>query len=79
MVMVPTQTVVTQKQNLPYPLLTDEGGKLRSAMGVKKHFFVIPGRQTFVIDKEGRVLLSFSDLSHKNHVSEALNALQNSS
>ena len=31
--------------------------------------------QTFVIDKEGKVLLSFNNLSHKNHVSNALEAL----
>lgn len=67
-----------QKQNLPFPLLSDEGGKLRSALGVKKHYFLIPGRQTFVIDKDSRVLLAFSDLSHKDHVGQALNALKNS-
>ena len=67
-----------QNQKLPFPLLSDKDGKLRSALGVKKHFFLIPGRQTFVIDKEGRVLLAFNELSHKNHVGEALNALKNS-
>lgn len=68
----------TQKQNLPYPLLSDEGGKLRSAMGVGRHYFIIPGRNTFVIDKTGRVILNYSDLNHKNHVKEALSALKNS-
>lgn len=68
-----------QKQSLPFPLLSDTGGELRAALGVKKHYFVIPGRQTFVVDKDGRVLLSFSNLSHKDHVDQALNALKNSS
>jgi len=67
-----------EKQNLPYPLLSDEGGKLRSAMGVGRHYFIIPGRNTFVIDKTGRVILNYSDLNHKNHVKEALSALKNS-
>ena len=64
-----------QDQSLPYPLLSDEGGKLRKALGVKKSFFIIPGRQTFVIDKEGKILLEFNNLSHKDHVSKALAAL----
>ena len=67
-----------QSQKLPYPLLSDESGKLRNALGVKKHYFIIPGRQTFVIDKTGRVLLAYHDLSHKRHAKEAINALYNS-
>lgn len=64
-----------QNQSLPYPLLSDEGGKLRKAFGISKSFFIIPGRATFVIDKAGKVLLEFNNLSHKDHVSKALAAL----
>lgn len=63
-------------QSLPYPLLSDEGGKLRHALGVKKHLLgFLPGRQTFVIDADGKVLLSFHNISYKKHASEALEAL----
>lgn len=66
----------TQNHSLPYPLLSDEGGKLRKALGIKGHLLgIIPGRQTFVIDKEGTVLLAFNNLSHKDHVKQALAAL----
>jgi peroxiredoxin Q/BCP len=64
-----------QSQSLPYPLLSDESGKLRKALGIKKSLFVIPGRMTFVINKEGKILLEFNNLSHKDHVSKALDAL----
>jgi len=60
-----------------FPLLSDEGGKVREAYGVKSSFGLVPGRVTFVIDKTGVVRRVFSSqLNPARHVSEAVQALK---
>ncbi|HEX4135491.1 MAG TPA: peroxiredoxin [Bryobacteraceae bacterium] len=64
------------KYNLPFTLLSDKGGRVRKLYGVKKTFGVIPGRVTFVIDRNGVVRHVFSSQSSPaRHVEEALVAL----
>lgn len=64
------------KYHLPFTLLSDKGGRVRKLYGVKKTFGVIPGRVTFVIDREGIVRHVFSSQSSPaRHVEEALVAL----
>ena len=58
-------------------LVSDEGGKVRERYGVRQSLGLIPGRTTFVIDKEGVVRHVFSSqLNPKKHVSEAIGALE---
>jgi thioredoxin-dependent peroxiredoxin len=65
------------KYDLSFPLLSDEGGKIRRLYGVPKTFGLFPGRVTYVIDKEGVVSHVFaSPLSVERHVQEALAALR---
>jgi thioredoxin-dependent peroxiredoxin len=60
-----------------FPLLADSGGKVRELYGVKSSLGLIPGRVTFVIDKEGVVRHMFSSqLRPRQHISEAINALK---
>jgi peroxiredoxin Q/BCP len=64
------------KYKLPFTLLSDKGGLVRKLYGVKKTFGVIPGRVTFVIDREGVIRHWFSSQSKPTrHVEEALAAL----
>jgi peroxiredoxin Q/BCP len=64
------------KYKLPYTLLSDKGGRVRKLYGVKKTFGIIPGRVTFVIDREGVVKHVFSSQSSPaRHVDEALGVL----
>jgi len=64
------------KHSLPFPLLSDPGGKVRKLYGVKKAFGVLPGRVTFVIDRDGVVRNVYSGLFESDkHVQEALAAL----
>lgn len=64
------------KYQLPFTLLSDKGGKVRKLYGVKKTFGVIPGRVTFVIDREGILRHVFSSQARPaQHVEEALGAL----
>lgn len=58
---------------LPFVLLADSDGSLRKALGVPKTLGFLPGRVTYVIDKEGIVRHMFnSQFSADRHVSEAL-------
>src|ERR1700739_463908 len=40
---------------LPFPLLSDEGGRVRKSYGVPAVLGLIPGRVTYVIDRTGTV------------------------
>jgi peroxiredoxin Q/BCP len=60
-------------QKLPFHLLSDEDGALRAAYGVPKTFGLLPGRVTYVIDKQGIVRQVFnSQFFASKHVREAL-------
>lgn len=60
-----------------FPLLADVGGKVREAYGAKSSFGILPGRVTFVVDKQGVVRHVFSSqLRPRQHIAEALEALK---
>jgi len=66
-----------EKHELPFILLSDEGGKVRRLYGVPKSFGLFPGRVTYVIDEQGVVRHIFSSqLGVERHVQEAINALR---
>jgi peroxiredoxin Q/BCP len=65
------------RHRLPFVLLSDRGGKLRSAYGVPATLGLLPGRVTFVIDRGGVVRHVFnSQLDATRHVAEALGVLR---
>jgi len=65
-----------QQHRLPYLLATDADGALRRAFGVPKTLGLLPGRVTYVIDREGIVRHVFSaQLAADRHVREALAAI----
>jgi len=58
---------------LPFVLLSDAGGEVRARFGVKKTLGLLPGRVTFVIDRDGVVRHRFeSQVRVGKHVSSAL-------
>lgn len=62
-----------QHHGLPFTLLADEGNALRKAYGVPSTLWILPGRVTYVIDKEGTVRHVFdSQLQATRHIDEAL-------
>jgi thioredoxin-dependent peroxiredoxin len=64
------------KYSLGFILLSDKGGTVRKLYGVKKVLGIIPGRVTYVIDREGIVRHVFSSpIDFAGHVREALAAL----
>ena len=68
------------KHRLPFSLLSDSDGSLRSAYGVKRTFGLMPGRVTYVIDPQGIVRKVFSSqLLATKHTSEALATIRGAS
>jgi thioredoxin-dependent peroxiredoxin len=66
------------KHRLNYTLLSDKGNRIRKLFGVPGNFFgLVPGRVTYVINKEGKVVYMFnSQIQAEQHVDEALRILQ---
>jgi peroxiredoxin Q/BCP len=64
------------KFNLPFILLSDNDKKLRKLFGVQNSLFIIPGRETFVIDKQGVVIMVFNSMSSEIHITKALKVLK---
>jgi peroxiredoxin Q/BCP len=64
------------KYNLPFRLLSDPGGRVRNLYGVKSTLGMIPGRETFVIDRQGTIRVRFaSQFKPEEHIRRALAAL----
>lgn len=61
---------------MPFILLSDADKKLRKLFGVGNDLIVIPGRQTFVADKNGTIIMVFNSMSGKIHIQKALEILK---
>lgn len=65
------------KHRLPFVLLSDTDKKVRRMFRVSNRFMnLLPGRETFVIDKQGKVVLAFEALQASGHVKNALKAIK---
>jgi len=65
------------KHRLPFVLLADRSGVVRKQYGVPATLGLLPGRVTFVIDRQGIVRHVFnSQLQATRHVEEAIAALR---
>ncbi len=65
------------RHRLPFILLSDSGGMVRKLYGVERTMGILPGRVTYVIDRDGVVRHIFtSQLNATKHVREAIATLQ---
>ena len=65
------------RYNLPFILLSDADKKLRKLFGVPNDLLgLLPGRVTYVADKDGIVRLVFNSMSGKIHIEKALEILK---
>lgn len=65
------------KYSLPFILVSDTGKQLRKLYGVPSTLGLLPGRVTYIIDKNGTVLHIFnSQFNFKGHIEEALKTLR---
>jgi peroxiredoxin Q/BCP len=65
------------RHRLPFTLLSDVGGQARRRFGTGSTIGLLPGRVTYVVDKQGVVRHIYrSQLQAKRHVRMALSALR---
>lgn len=65
------------RYSLPFTLVSDVDSSVRKAYGVPATLGLLPGRVTYVIDKDGTVRHIFnSQFNPKKHVDEALTVLR---
>jgi thioredoxin-dependent peroxiredoxin len=65
------------RHQLPFTLLSDQGGRVRKSYGVPTVLGVLPGRVTYVIDRDGTVRHVFNSLTNiGQHISDALDVVR---
>jgi peroxiredoxin Q/BCP len=66
-----------QQYKLPFVLLSDEDKKIQKLFGVPKALFgILPGRVTYVADKNGIIIMVFNNIMAANHIPKALRAVK---
>jgi len=66
-----------EKYNLPFTLLSDPGSKVRKLFKVQKTLGILPGRTTFVLNKDGIVIYAFnSQFRFSEHIKKALKIIR---
>jgi peroxiredoxin Q/BCP len=66
-----------RNHDLPFLLISDADGSLRRAFGVGRTLGLLPGRVTFVIDREGVIRHVFdSQIRARRHVAEAMRVVK---
>jgi thioredoxin-dependent peroxiredoxin len=74
---VASHSKFAHKHQLPFILASDPGGTLRKRYGVPATWGILPGRVTYIIDKQGIIRhISTSHFAPERHIEEALNALK---
>lgn len=67
-----------KKHRLPFILLSDINNRVRNdVFGVPKSVLgLLPGRVTYIVNKEGKIIKIFDSISGSHHHQEALDALK---
>jgi peroxiredoxin Q/BCP len=73
---VTSHAAFTSKHKLPFRLLSDKGQRVRKQFQVQGRLFnLLPGRETYLIDRQGIVRLVFNSMDPSAHKKKALKAL----
>ena len=74
---VASHAAFADKHKLPFTLLSDKGGHVRKSYGVPAVLGLVPGRVTYVIDREGTVRHVFNSMTNiGQHISDALKVVR---
>lgn len=65
------------KYQLPFILLSDTKQELRNLFGVTNDLFFIPGRTTYIVNKQGLIVAVIDHMMASKHVEQSLALLQN--
>lgn len=67
----------SEQYKLPFTLLADSDKSLRKLFGVPSNFLgLIPGRVTYVVDKQGTVQMVFNSMDAESHFPKVLEAVK---
>ena len=65
------------RHQLPFTLVSDQGGQIRKSYGVPTTFGILPGRVTYVIDRTGTVRHVFNSMTNiGQHINDALDVVR---
>jgi len=64
-----------KKYELPFILLSDTDNAVRKQFKIKNSLLLLPGRETYVVDKTGTILMVFNSINASEHMKRALKAL----
>jgi peroxiredoxin Q/BCP len=71
-----SHTRFAARHSLPFPIISDQDRSLRKLYGVPNALGFVPGRVTFVIDRQGVIRMIYSALFASDaHVRKALEAV----
>mgnify|MGYP003646236171 FL=1 len=66
-----------KEHQLPFILLSDSDKKIKTLFGVPAALFgLLPGRVTYVVDKNGLITLIFNSIKGQNHIVKALESIK---
>ncbi|MNR37488.1 putative peroxiredoxin bcp [compost metagenome] len=66
-----------KKHELPFILLSDPDKRLRQLFGVRNNLFgLLPGRVTYIIDRNGVVIYVFDSMNAAKHIEKALETIR---
>jgi len=65
-----------KKHQLPFILLADTEKKVRRLFRVKNNLLLLPGRETYVINENGKVGMVFNNVNPAPHIRRALKFLK---
>ncbi|KAM9977059.1 hypothetical protein ACTFIR_010912 [Dictyostelium discoideum] len=64
------------KNSLPYTLISDRDGEIAKKYGVHKELLFFPGRTTFILNKDHKIIGTHSSLINaSSHIQESLKAI----
>ncbi len=67
-----------KKYDLPFILLSDQNNMVRKQFKIKNSLLLLPGRETYVADETGTILMVFNSINASEHMKRALKTLSKS-
>ncbi|EGC34060.1 hypothetical protein DICPUDRAFT_92295 [Dictyostelium purpureum] len=72
-----SQSKFQDKYRLPFPILSDNKGELAKLYGVEKELLILPGRTTFIIDKDQKIAHTYTNMfKATSHIDESLKIIE---
>lgn len=68
-----------KKHRLPFRILADTNKKVSRLFKVKNSLLILPGRETYVIDSDGTIIMVFNSVNPAEHMKRALKVLKRNS